>query len=121
MPIWPFGENSSRAQPAPATNSKRTVLSILSPDEANARGGLPIEAILGDVATDETAISMETFVPNSRFIEFMHQVMRTAGPLDEGLQAAAAAQGEGWVLHHRPENARGAAWPCSSRRHYRRF
>ncbi len=97
MPIWPFGKNSSPAQPAPATDSNRSILSILSPEEAKALGGLPVEAMLGEVATDDKGMRRETFVPNPRFIEFMHQVIQTAGPLDEGLQAVATAQGEGWV------------------------
>ena len=40
---------------------------------------------------------MERFRVNHAFVEFMHDVIRTAGPTDPSLQEAAAEQGNGWV------------------------
>jgi hypothetical protein len=71
------------------------VLSILSPEEVGSLGGLPDEAIAGTIVGDVPA--PETFQPNPRFIEFMHQVIRTAAPADPDFRAAARMQGNGWV------------------------
>ena len=90
--IWPFG----KAQAA-AAEPMRNVLSILSPAEAQALGGLPSEAVLGTVRNGDKGVALDRFVPNPLFVEFMHKVIGTAGPDDADLQAAAAEQGEGWV------------------------
>jgi hypothetical protein len=71
------------------------VVSILTPDEARGLGGLPKKAVVGTLA--ELAGEVEQFRPNPAFVEFMHEVIRSVGPGDAGLRAAAAAQGEGWV------------------------
>ncbi|MCC7126924.1 MAG: hypothetical protein IT178_18910 [Acidobacteria bacterium] len=59
-----------------------------------ALGGLPAEAIAG--AFDGDGL-VETFRQNPRFVEFMHAVIRTAGPTDPDLQLAAQAQHDGWI------------------------
>jgi hypothetical protein len=71
------------------------VLSRLSPDQVQALGGLPREAIAGVFVGE--AMRVDDFRPNPAFVEFMHDVIRTAGPVDRDLRAAAQARGEGWV------------------------
>jgi hypothetical protein len=71
------------------------VLSLLSPAEVEALRGLPAEAIAGTVADD--GIDVEAFRPNPQFVEFLHRVIRAAGPGDPDLQRAARDQQDGWV------------------------
>ncbi len=71
------------------------VVSLLSPEEAERLGGLPAEAIAGALGAEDPTV--DTFRPNPQFIAFMHRVIRTAGPEDLALQAAAREQQEGWV------------------------
>jgi hypothetical protein len=71
------------------------VVSILTPEEAVALGGLPGKAVVGSMI--DVPGGGERFQPNPAFAEFMHDVIRAVGPGDPGLCAAAMAQGEGWV------------------------
>ena len=71
------------------------VLSILTPREVASLGGLPGEGVAGIMDGDVS--SVEAFRPNQVFIDFMHQVIRTAGPKDSVLRAAAVQQKNGWV------------------------
>lgn len=71
------------------------MLSMLSPEEVQALGRLPAEAIAGHVEGE--ALSVETFRPNPAFVELLHEVVRAAGPSDPDLQAGAREQGEGWL------------------------
>lgn len=73
------------------------VLSLLSADEAQRLNGLPVEAIAGAIAEGDE-LRPETFQVNPRFVQFMHEVLREAGPLDPRLQAEARSQGNGWVF-----------------------
>src|SRR5215469_894046 len=57
--------------------------------------GLPTVAIQGTFT--DSKCSVEGFRVNPAFVDFMHEVIRTAGPSDPNLQAAAAEQGNGWV------------------------
>jgi hypothetical protein len=94
--IWPFRRKVTKADVTPsATQPSEQVLSLLSPDEVHSLGGLPVEGIAGRFESE--SMSVATFRQNPAFVEFMHQVIRTAGPKDPGLQAAAQGQREGWV------------------------
>jgi hypothetical protein len=94
--MWPFRRKKpfSSSSDRPDENI-RQVLSILSPEEASALGELPGEAIAGIMEGE--GFSVDRFRPNQAFVEFMHHVIRVAGPADPGLQAAAQEQGDGWV------------------------
>jgi hypothetical protein len=88
------------------------VLSILSPHEVQALGGLPVEGIAGRFEGE--AISVDTFRQNPAFVEFMHRMIETAGPDDRDMQAAAQEQGDGWVYVidlRTPEGPSGAVPP----------
>lgn len=56
------------------------VLSLLTPDQMHALGGIPVEAIVG--AVDGEELSVETFRQNPAFIAFLHDVIRRHGPND---------------------------------------
>lgn len=70
-------------------------LSFLTPEQVSRLGQLPGEGVVGFFTGEGSG--EQGFRPNRVFIDFMHEVLRTKGPEDAGLQAAAAAQGEGWV------------------------
>jgi hypothetical protein len=95
MPIWPFRRKVMVAACTSPTQRSGQVLSILSPDEMQSLGGLSAEAIAGGIEGE--TISVDTFRQNPAFVQLMHQVIRTTGPKDPGLQAAAREQGDGWV------------------------
>lgn len=95
MPIWPFAGRKNTEPQSPGAAGARQVVSILPPEQMQALGGLPAEAIAGTV--DGRGLSAETFRQNPKFVEFMHAVIRTAGPADRDLQLAAQAQHDGWV------------------------
>jgi hypothetical protein len=69
--------------------------SLLSPEEAASLGGLPAEAVAGTHSGEDT--SLDDFRPNQIFIDFMHHVIRSAGPGVPDISAAARKQGEGWL------------------------
>ena len=71
------------------------VMTFISPEEVQALGWMPIEAITGFLVGDPP--TTENFRSNPRFIEFMHQVIRTSAPFDPDLLAAAREQRNGWV------------------------
>ena len=93
--IWPFWRKATpdTITPSPARTSQH-ILSILTTDEMQSLGGLPAEGIAGDFGGDT---SVGAFRTNPAFVRFMHEVIRTAGPDDSGLQAAAQEQADGWV------------------------
>lgn len=78
-----------------AGQDTENVLSILTPAEVEALGGLPGEAVVG-VFRDRTT-SLEQFRANAGFLRYLHEVIGTAGPGDPELNAAAAQQGQGWL------------------------
>jgi len=85
---------------------------FLSPKEVRSLGGLPNEAIAGFIVAEP--LTIETFRPNPRFINFMHQVIRTSAPLDPDFCATARNQGNGWVYVidlRTPEGPRGRVLP----------
>jgi hypothetical protein len=94
MPLWPFRRTDNKTPPPQDVDSR--VLSILTPAEARALNGLPVEAIAGTVAVGDE-VRPDSFRVNPRFVQFMHEVLRETGPLDPGLKAAARAQGDGWI------------------------
>jgi hypothetical protein len=71
------------------------VISLLNPDRVAEIGGLSQLSICGSLVGD--GLSKEAFRPNPAFVAFMHEVIKKAGLQDDGLQAAAAGQTEGWV------------------------
>ena len=72
------------------------VMSILTPQEVQTLGGLPGQAVAGLLVGPFG--SPGSFRPNRVFVDFLHDVVRSAGPTDPELQAAAQAQGEGSVV-----------------------
>jgi hypothetical protein len=106
--MWPFGRTAADGS---GGQQGQRVLSILSPDEVAALGELPGQAIAGILVGD--AWSLEAFRPNRVFVDFMHEVLRTFGPDDPGLQRAAAEQGDGFVaiLDGRTPTPQGAVPP----------
>ena len=76
-------------------NASTDVLSILSPAEVAALGGLPRDAIVG-VFRDEAG-TLDRFLANPEFLDYLHEFIRTAGPNDLELRQAAALQVSGWV------------------------
>lgn len=94
--MWPFRRTRTVKQvDMSAAATQLHVLSILGPLEAAALGGLPREAVAG--VMDGDGSSIEAFRPNPVFADFLHHVIRTAGPEDLDLQAAAIRQENGWV------------------------
>jgi hypothetical protein len=94
--MWPFGrKDPTRTSPDVAAGSFQRVLSILTPEEVKLLGGLPAEAIVGILQGEE--LTVEALRPNRVFVEFMHRVIRVAGPKDPELRAVAAEVGNGWV------------------------
>jgi hypothetical protein len=84
------------------------VLSFLPVSEVYGRG-LTGVAIQGTFTDPECTV--EGFRVNPVFVDFMHEVIRTVGPADQDLQAAAAGQGDGYVYIidlRTPEGPQGA-------------
>lgn len=71
------------------------VRSLLAPEEVAALGGMPPEAVAGTYPGE--SLALEDFRPNPVFIDFLHQVISTAGPHLPDMIAAARQQGEGWL------------------------
>jgi len=71
------------------------VLSFLKPEECAEHGGLPGVAIQGEFTDAERSVA--GFRVNRAFVEFLHEVIRAAGPADPSMQEAAKQQGEGWL------------------------
>jgi hypothetical protein len=89
---WFFKKRQRRSEPMPG-NAMR-VLSFLTPAECGSLG-LPGVAVQGTFTDEEC--SAGGFRPNPVFIEFMHEVIRRAGPTDADMQDAAAGQQNGWL------------------------
>jgi hypothetical protein len=87
--MWPW---KKRTRPEPETTR---VLSLLTPEEVDALGGLPSEALAGVFDSDELTVG--GFRPNPKFVSFLHEVLATRGPLEAGLQKSAQTQQEGWL------------------------
>ena len=73
------------------------VLSLLSPLETQALGGIPPQAIVGVFDGPPGDISVAAFKPSPVFVAFLHETIRAWGPADAELRAAARAQGDGWI------------------------
>lgn len=84
------------------------ILSVLSPDESKAIGGIPGEAIvgfIGDAVKDPETLnavtgqefSAEEFRPNPTFTSLMQHVIGTLGPTHPRLIETAREQGHGSV------------------------
>jgi hypothetical protein len=98
MAFWPF-RRKAESEPTGFSLGDRSerVISFVSPAEVKSLGGLPAEAVVGRFEGDDDNVSVESFQQNGLFVEFLHRVIRTAGPVDRELRAAAAQQGDGWV------------------------
>jgi hypothetical protein len=96
MGFWPFRrETSAKAPDSEIPRHEAKVLTFLSPEEVSSLRGLPDEGIPGYFVGDSP--TTENFRPNHQFMEFLHQVIRTAAPLDPGLRATAREQRNGHV------------------------
>jgi hypothetical protein len=77
MAFWSFRRETSEKVPDSDTpRHEAKVLTFLAPKEVSSLCGLPNEGIPGYFVGDSA--STEIFRSNPRFIEFMHQVIRTA-------------------------------------------
>ncbi len=88
------------SQDGSESQANEQVLSLLSPDDVRAIGGLRDEAIAGVIERDPKAkgkILPQQFHPNPPFVQFMHTVIKIFGPHDPALQTAAAQQQESWI------------------------
>ena len=118
MPIWPFRRKVTKADVTPsATQPSEQVLSLLSPDEVHSLGGLPVEGIAGRFESE--SMSVATFRQNPAFVEFMHQVIRTAGPKRSRAPGCRAGTARGVGVHHRPADAGGTQRARATGRYYR--
>jgi hypothetical protein len=97
MRFWPFRKKVvvEKGSSAVGSGQGRVVHSFLSPAEVRQLSGIPPESIPGWFEGEDE--SVDSFRPNPVFIEYLHEVIRSAGPEDPGLQRAAAEQGAGWV------------------------
>ena len=71
------------------------VLSLLTPEEVEKIGGLPVKAICGEFEGDE--LLPEFFRVNPAFVDFMHSVIGTKGSGVLSLTEAAKNQKEGYL------------------------
>lgn len=96
--MWPFTASKPKpkatAMTGPETPAIRA-LSLVGPEEFAGRDALPPQAFLGHLEND--AVGVETFRPNPKFIEFMHEVIKRAGPADREMQEAAVQQQTGYL------------------------
>ncbi len=95
--MWPFRKESPGRGVAEPRAQKKRVLSFLSPQETEALGGIPIQAVVGEFVGEEGDPSVESFRPNPVFTAFLHETIRRWGPRDAELRAAARDQGNGWI------------------------
>jgi hypothetical protein len=96
--MWPFTpKQTPSADPPPAAGEPVQVLSLVTPSEAQALGGIPREAIVGIFAGPPGDMSVGSFRPSPVFVAFLHDTIRAWGPDDTDLRAAAKMQVDGWV------------------------
>lgn len=91
------------------------VVSLLSPEEV-ADKGLPSQAILGslkDSLSSSDVINSDNFVPNQKFVEFLHNIIAKYAPQLPKLCLEAQQQKQGWVyiIDGRCSNPRGRVLP----------
>jgi hypothetical protein len=99
-------------KPASAPPPAQRVLSLLRPEDISALGGLPAQAICGLFVGEDS--SEASFRPNRTFVDFLHQVIASAGPADLSLRSAAKAEQNGcvYIIDLRtPEGPQGRAPP----------
>ena len=87
------------------------VMSLLTPSEVEQFGGLPNEAIMGQMVGPDTAEHRpEMFRVDIQFVEFMHFVIARWAPEEPGFADVAAAQQDGsvYVLDTRTPTPQGA-------------
>jgi hypothetical protein len=80
-------------------NILRNVVSLVSPQEMNGRD-LPIQAILGhitEILDKDDVLTSDNFIPNPRFIDFLHDIIFKYAPRLPGMIAEAEKQKEGHV------------------------
>ena len=96
MAIWPFIQKKSVVRPvSDASREEIKSMTFLSPKEVQSLGGLPNEAIAGFIHGEEAP--SQTFRPNPRFTEFLHEVIRWTAPSDPDFRSTAREQVNGWV------------------------
>src|SRR5262245_24125157 len=104
--MWPFRRRKREPIGNPEQGRFMRVLTVLSPEDQIAIGGIPSEAVAGligapvndpdDMARRE-GFSLDEFRLNPAFSAFMQHVIRTFGPDDPELREAARQQGDGSV------------------------
>jgi hypothetical protein len=96
--MWPFRRTKRPNTEAHDAGSALRVLTVLSPQQQAACGGIPNEAIAGWIEGSFEplkALANGMFRVNPLFVDFMQNVIRTFGPEDEGLQQAVHGQPTG--------------------------
>jgi hypothetical protein len=96
--MWPFRNRPPRQGREEVGFERPTrILSILEPEEIAALGIIPSKGMAGTFVAGSDTTAIGAFRPNVQFVEFLHEVIRTAGPTVPELIAMAANQTEGWV------------------------
>jgi hypothetical protein len=92
---------SSDQQSAPAPSGDAVqIVSLLAPPEIEQLGGIPGEAVVGQLLTPPAAghaPDPASFRVNVRFVEFLHLVIARWAPKEPQFAAAAKRQRDGWV------------------------
>jgi hypothetical protein len=89
--MWTFRRKLASGDEPPAQRA----LSFLAPDEVEALGQLPFQAILG--VYDGPDDSVESFRPNRAFVELLQRVVEEMGMRAPELAHGAQDQREGWL------------------------
>ncbi len=76
-------------------NKRSRGLSPLSPEQVEKNGSLKDEAIIGFITGK--SLSIDNFISNQVFIDFMQGVIAAEAPKDSELQAVALKQQAGWL------------------------
>jgi len=95
--MWPFRKSPSRPRAEPGFERPARMLSILTSEEISALGIIPSKGMAGEFAAGSDSTSIGAFRTNVRFVEFLHEVIRTTGPTVQDLIATAVNQQDGWV------------------------
>jgi hypothetical protein len=78
-------------------NNHHQIVSLLAPEDVDS-GGLPSVSILGTLSESNSQdITLDNFVANPDFIDFMHNIVANFAPDSHQLTAEAQQQNHGWI------------------------
>jgi hypothetical protein len=98
--MWPFRRKGRAPIGIGDPEFALRVLTVLSPDQQKAIGGIPAEGIAGVIdgpVSPRQPIPPDRFRPNPAFAAFMQHVIGTLGPSDPELKAEARRRGSGSI------------------------